>query len=251
MLLGEPPRTQWDLHFSLFGIPVRVHPLFWVLSLLLGLPRANDLDAKMTDLVVWVVAVFIAILVHELGHALVARTRGFSPRITLYGMGGLTSYNPGFGGAGTRGEILISAAGPGAGFLLAAVIVVPLALVGPGVEVYFVGGLLPGVGLAGTVGSAVLTQFINDLLFISVFWGIINLLPIYPLDGGQIAREVLLHVNPLEGIRQSLLLSIVTAVMVAVLGLLAMRSFFVALMFGILAYLSYAALQAYRGRGPW
>jgi len=47
---------------------------------------------------------------------------------------------------------------------------------------------------------------IQQLLFINVLWGIVNLLPVYPLDGGQIAREVLVAVNPRAGIQQSLML---------------------------------------------
>ena len=36
MLLNEPPRTRGDIHFVLFGFPVRIHPLFWLVALLLG-----------------------------------------------------------------------------------------------------------------------------------------------------------------------------------------------------------------------
>lgn len=251
MLLGEPPRTPWDLHFSLFGIPVRVHPFFWVVALLLGFGGSPQL----IYLLVWVVAVFVAILVHELGHAVVMRSYGFAPSITLYGLGGLASYGPGraYGsrGADTWGQILISAAGPGAGFLLAAVIAVALKLAGTGVEIVMIADFLPYVVVTGTVGSGVFTEFIRDVLFVCVFWGFINLLPVHPLDGGQIARELFLRANPHDGIRQSLILSMITGVAMAVIALLTLRSVFIAVMFGFLAYFSYAALQAYRGRGPW
>jgi len=251
VLLGEPPRTQWDLHFSLFRIPVRVHPFFWVVALLLGF----DASPRLVDLLIWVVAVFLAILVHELGHATVMRAYGFAPWITLYGLGGLASYSPGQAfssrGPGTLGQVQISAAGPGAGFLLVAVIVAALELGGPGVDVFWIAGFLPYVGVAGTVGSEVFTGFLQAVLFVCVFWGIVNLLPVYPLDGGQIAREILLRVNPHEGIRQSLMLSVVTAVSMAAVGLILLGDVFIAVMFGFLAYFSYAALQAYRGRGPW
>ena len=53
-----------------------------------------------------------------------------------------------------------------------------------------------------------LNMLIFDLLFINIFWGLVNLLPVYPLDGGQIAREVLGLVNPADGLRQSLWLSV-------------------------------------------
>ncbi len=251
MLLGEPQQTSWDLHFSLFGIPVRVHPFFWVVALLLGFSGSPQL----IYLLVWVVAFFLAILVHELGHAMVMRSYGFSPRITLYGLGGLASYGPGqaYGsrGADTWGQILISAAGPGAGFLLAAVIAALLVLVGPGVEILLIADFLPYVRVGGLVGSLVFTQFIQSVLFVCIFWGIVNLLPVHPLDGGQIARELFLRANPHDGIRQSLILSVITGVAMAAIGLLALREPFIAVMFGLLAYSSYAALQAYRGRGPW
>ena len=72
MLLGEPPRTGGDLNFQLFGIPVRVHPLFWLIAVLLGISG----DPQPAEILLWVVAVFVSILVHELGHALTMRAFG-------------------------------------------------------------------------------------------------------------------------------------------------------------------------------
>ncbi len=249
MLLGEPPRTPWDLSFSLFGIPVRVHPFFWVVGLLLGFGGSP----RLILLFVWVAAVFLAILVHELGHALVMRSYGFSPSITLYGMGGMASYGAGFGSRApdTWGQVLISAAGPGAGFALAAVIAALVQLAGGGVQLVLIEGFLPYVLVTGTIGSEVFTHFVQDVLFVCVFWGVVNLLPVYPLDGGQIARELLLRANPHTGIRQSLILSVATGVLMAAVGLVVLQSFFIALLFGFLAYFSYAALQAYTGGGRW
>ncbi len=90
IVFGEPPRTQFDLNFSLLGIPVRIHPMFWLVAVLLG-PKRQDPATLLT----WVVAVFIAILVHEMGHAVVARTYRYRPWIVLYTAGGLTCYDPG------------------------------------------------------------------------------------------------------------------------------------------------------------
>jgi stage IV sporulation protein FB len=257
VLIGEPPRSQADLHFSLFGIPVRAHPFFWLVGVLLtpgGLFDAPDLKVLLSALVPWIVAFFLAILIHELGHALVMRWYGFSPWITLYGLGGLASYNPGqYGsrGSGTAAQVLISAAGPGAGFLLAALVAGVLVLAGAGLDVYLVAGFLPYVRAAGDVGSAAFTSFLNDVLFISIFWGIINLLPVYPLDGGNIARELLLRVNPRAGIRQSLILSIVAGGGMAVVSLVQLGSLLMGLFFGYMAYTSFATLQHYSNRGPW
>ena len=248
MLLGEPQRTQADLNFVLFGFPVRIHPFFWIVALLLGLNSKTP-----ADVLTWILALFFSILVHELGHATMMRRYGFQPWITLYGMGGLASYAPG-GSVGSRGhtplaQVLISLAGPGAGFLLAALIVGLILLSGHGVLYGFGApyGLL--VMPSATIGSEVLTEWIRQVLFISITWGVVNLMPVYPLDGGQIARELLLVANPRNGIRQSLMLSIFTAAGLGVIGLFLWKSIFVGIFFGYLAFISYAALQAYSGRG--
>jgi stage IV sporulation protein FB len=249
VLLGEPERTQADLNFALFGFPVRIHPFFWLVGVILGYPLIRN----PADLLVWILAFTFSILVHELGHAVAMRLYGFHPWITLYGMGGLTSYNQGqvYGsrGGGPLAQILITLAGPVAGFLLAAVIVAVVKLSGHQVEFYFGGksGIAIGMGL---IGSAYLTEFLFQVLYISIVWGVVNLMPVYPLDGGQIAREILLVVNPRDGIRQSLVLSIITAAILAGIGLLLWHSLFVAILFGYLAFMSYTILRAYSGRGP-
>ena len=88
-MIGEPAPTQADLHFRAFGVPVRVHPWFWVIALLLGLGGGERADPMET--VIWVAVVFVSILVHELGHAFPQRFYGGHPRITLYSFGGLAS----------------------------------------------------------------------------------------------------------------------------------------------------------------
>src|SRR6185436_11971377 len=127
MLLGEPPPTQADVHFRLFGIPIRVHPYFWIVSLIMGAGGIGG-KAEPVDALVWVVVVFISILVHELGHAFMQRTYGGHPWITLYGLGGLASCND--CDRSPRRQIIISLAGPIAGFLLAAVILLAMRLTG-------------------------------------------------------------------------------------------------------------------------
>lgn len=247
-MLGEPPRTQWDLHFNLFGFPVRVHPLFWVVAALLGVRSSDGLS-----LIMWMVAVFVAVLLHELGHAVVMRSFGFHPWITLYGMGGLASYHPGSSSArGNRpgAQILISAAGPLAGFLLAAVILVALNLAGYRTAVGFVDGVLPYATFEPLRVRA-LNLLLFSLLQVSIYWGLLNLLPILPLDGGQIAREVLVGANPRDGLRQTLMLSIFAAGAIALLGLLRWDDIFLAMLFGYLGYSNYMTLQAYRGGGYW
>lgn len=253
MLLGEPPRTPYDLNFSLFGIPVRVHPLFWLVALILGYNGLSDVGSVVT----WIIAVFLVIIVHEFGHALTMQAYGFQPWITLYGMGGQASYNPGYGsyqsrGSGPLGQILICLAGPGAGFLLVGVLCLGLILAGHGrdIAIYSI-GQIPILPQLRQFPVARIGILLNDVFFIGIFWGLLNLLPIYPLDGGQIAREILLKANPRDGIQQSLWLSVFAAAGMAIFGYVQWNSVFMALFFGYLAFTSYSTLEAYRGRGPW
>lgn len=247
MLIGEPPPSQGDLHFQILGIPVRVHPFFWVIAVLLGL---RGTEGSPAPLLIWVGAIFVSILVHEMGHALAARSYGHQPRVTLYSFGGLASYNPTH--HDSRSRIVILLAGPGAGFLFVALVMAIVHATGHRVSIaranvlpywvffdYFGGSLPNNVDV-----------LIMDLLYINIFWGLVNLLPVYPLDGGQISREVLMQINPSEGMTQSLWLSVFTGAGIAIFGVLVMQSLFLALMFGYLAYSSYAMLQMYSGGGP-
>ncbi len=255
MPLGEPPRTQYDLQFQFFGIPVRIHPFFWLVALLLGPWEPIHGESVVVLMAMWILALFVSILLHEMGHATAMRVFGYRPWITLYGLGGLASYGePGtYGGRGHTGraQILISLAGPGAGFLFAAVITGAIVLSGHGVRVLV--GFPFGISIepAEIIGSLRLTWLILQLLFINVLWGLVNLLPVYPLDGGQVAREVFLKISPRNGIRLSLVLSIVTAAALAVMALTQGENFYVALMFGYLAYSSYVTLQAYGNQRSW
>jgi stage IV sporulation protein FB len=244
MLLGEPPRTQGDLNFRLLGVPVRIHPLFWLVALLLNY-RAPDLPS----LLLWVVAVMVGVLIHEFGHATMMRVYGFYPWITLYGMGGLASYHPGsytVRGRSTLAQVLIAAAGPAAGFLAAGLILLGVRAAGYQVAAGFFGGI-PVVAFQ-PLPLTPLDLFLRYLLQVCVYWGLLNLLPIVPLDGGQIASQMLLAVNPSNGQRQALMLSVVVAVLMAAMSLMRWNDMFLGLLFGYMAYGSYQALQAYSGR---
>ena len=241
-MFGEPAPTQADIHVNLFGIPIRIHPFFWLVAVILGAQNRN-----LIEILVWVAAVLVAILVHELGHALVVRAFGFHPWIVLYGMGGLTCHNPAENyrskANSTWGQIAVSFAGPLAGFLLVVAIVAVLFMAGRRDEVR-IAWLFNYVPFPLWMNITPLGEFVYDLSWISIIWGLINLLPVYPLDGGQIVREILLFMNPREGIRQSLMLSIFTALLVAIFMAIRLQSVFNCLLFAYLAYENYMALQA-------
>ena len=70
---------------------MRIHPFFWIIVLILGL----DFDRRTPpeEVIGWILAVLVSILIHELGHAVVQRRYGGHPRIILYGLGGMAVCN--------------------------------------------------------------------------------------------------------------------------------------------------------------
>jgi stage IV sporulation protein FB len=257
MFLAEPGPSPGELHFRLFGVPVRVHPMFWLVALLLGL-RINDGQL----LVMWVLCMFVSILIHEFGHVLAFRRFGSMARIVLYAFGGLAiadrdSYGKdwgrqwtpdGYDDRNTDGwrHVMIAFAGPLAGFVLAAGIVALLFATDRACPFSF-GPFEWSIGGSHGFENSRLLFLCDSLLELNIYWGLLNLLPVYPLDGGQIARELLSMHDSRKGVRRSLVLSIGTAAVVAaaVLILEGREGIFMAVMFGSLAYSSYATLKAY------
>jgi stage IV sporulation protein FB len=263
----EPPRTAYDLHFQIAGIPIRVHPLFWLAALILGTSgnwgaEGNvDPEAGM-QLLMWTGVLFVSILVHELGHSLVIRYFGQLPRIVLYMLGGLaiTDSESGYGylpaaRRAPRQQILISLAGPAAGFVLACATVGLLLSLGG--EFRFDLSNLPFFYRYSPPPGAArpLQIMIGDLLFFNIFWGLVNLLPVLPLDGGQAARELFELADRSNGLVRCLWLSIITGVVVAVASWLYLHDLFMTLLFASLAASNYMTLQQISGRGsggrPW
>ena len=250
MFLLEPRPTPYDLKFPLFGFPVRVTPWFWLVALLLG-GGGGFQDG--TKLLIWILVVFLSILIHEMGHALAYRQFGTSCRIILYHMGGLAvadTYQSPWQIAGRRRDprqdIMISLAGPlmqlGAAIMVAAVVMalvhartLPLQRLG---DIY-------GVTYHVT-GSEHLAIFVFDFLTVSVFWALLNLLPVFPLDGGQIARNLFVMFGGGNAISNSLTLSMITGIGAAFYGFSHGQQY-LGILFAMLAYSSFQALQQYGG----
>ena len=241
------PETRLDLHFRLGRIPVRVHPLFWLMALLLGLTSGN-----IVQILVWVLAVFVSVLVHELGHALAMSLYGQGARILLYIGGGLTSPEP--VRLGNRWvnvslkplqDILVSLAGPFAGFFFAFLVILGGKLAGGFVMVSHLLGFIPIFTVILPTSVGLVNNILSTLVWVNIFWGILNLMPVYPLDGGSIARQLFLMANSWNGLRRSLWLSFIAGCIITLVALVFLRSTYMALLFGFLALQSFMAL-----RGP-
>jgi stage IV sporulation protein FB len=235
----EPSHTRFDLRFNIAGIPIRVHPLFWLMTIFFGGLSGNPLT-----LLIWVAVVFVSILVHELGHALAMRFFGQPARVVLYLGGGLTIPDTwGNGSALTANEqIVMLLAGPGAGFLFGGLVVVSVLLLGGSVGMGLLYGFVPFPAASLPIGGLI-DIIVGTILWVNIFWGFINLVPAYPLDGGQVARHLWLKADRWDGVRKSLWLSVVTGALMALVGLTIMQNPYIAILFGLLAFQSYQTLQ--------
>ena len=196
-----------NLSFRLGKIPVRIQPSFFVIAVLFGL-FTNDLAV----VVAWVAIVLVSVMLHELGHATMGLAFGLSPTIELHGMGGTTSWAPSKP-LSTARRIAISLAGPFAGFVVAAIVRFAL-------------------GPARVFPPTPLGTFIYDnLLFVNFVWGVLNLVPMLPLDGGNVMTQLLNALTHGRGERPARIVSIVFAAL-AVPAALLFQNWWAALLSG-------------------
>jgi stage IV sporulation protein FB len=246
-LLDCPESTRGEWRFRFFGIPVRVQPWFWLTTIFMGANR--DTGAAL----IWVGVCFVSILLHEVGHVIAFRTFGEDAEVVLYSWGGLAVPQRG-SRMGTFASTVVSLAGPAAGFCFAGLVAVAATIAGAKFHLVFHTLVIPSLTASYHSADPFQSDYLrayywnvvlNDLLFVNIYWGLVNLLPVYPLDGGQASRALFVHHNPARGKRRSLQLSVITAVAVAVLALIT-KSMYVMIMFGILAAGSAQVLEAER-----
>lgn len=238
-MLVEPERTRYDVNFRVLRFPVRIHPLFWLGAALLG---ANVLEhLGLTYMVIWMAAVLVSILVHELGHALAFRRFGADSHVVLYIFGGLAV--PWAQVHGRWRRVVVALAGPVAGFVLCGLVwgsnrLYPWAVQDPHLLVAYLW-----------------------LFSINLYWGVFNLLPVFPLDGGQVSQEVCGGIWRRRGERIALQISFAVACLMAVYGVacyidqkdralldwlpawVPRAGMWTAILFGMLAAQSYQLLQ--------
>ena len=187
--------------FNVFGFPLRIDPSALVLVALLGLLYGGQGRMGISIAMMALAVIIVSILVHELGHALVARSMGLGPvHIVLHGFGGLTQFSK---RPSNRQGVVVSLSGPLAGFLLGLV-------------------FLAIAQVAITPESHPLTKIGFQLMIvINLFWSAFNLLPMYPLDGGQVLWHALALKMPARRARRlTKQCSLVTSVTIGVYALL-------------------------------
>lgn len=172
-------------------IPITIYPMYWIFTGLLSLLLAGG---NILQTCIWMVIIFVSVVFHEMGHALTAKMFGRKPRIELVAMGGLTYHD------GDKlpfwKQFLITLDGPLFGLILA---------------------LITGF-LHTFVQAPLLKTVLLQTSYVNIFWTIINLVPVLPLDGGQLMRIGLEKWFDVKGLRYTFLISGIFAL----LGSLAM-----------------------------
>lgn len=175
---------SWRLG-KLFDIPIFVHPTFlFVPALALLNQPGGPLNALFV--VALVLAVFACVLMHEFGHALMARYYGIGTTdITLYMIGGVARLQK-MGDSPTQ-ELLIALAGPAVNLAI-------VVLLAPIVFTCFALNIVPGAPLLAGPQFSVLGMLAQLALCLAAANGVLmvfNLLPIFPMDGGRVFRALL------------------------------------------------------------
>ena len=170
-------RWSWKIG-ELAGIGIYVHATFWLLILFIlygNWRQGQNLSTALSG-VVFVLAIFGCIVLHELGHALTARKYGIRTRdITLLPIGGLARLermpdDP-------RQELWVALAGPAVNVVIAAALFLLVTA----------GGMQPDIADFKWTGG----DFLNKLMAVNIWLVGFNLLPAFPMDGGRVLRALL------------------------------------------------------------
>lgn len=208
------------LKFPLFGIPIGVHITFLFVALL------GTTVYRGFDIAIWTAAAFVSILLHEMGHALTARAFGAQGiSVTLYGLGGVTNFRHSQQISHGR-SFLISAAGSTTGIVA--------------------GGALLLIARSGAVGSVSheVAVFLDSFIFTALVWGVLNWVPIVPLDGGHMVQSVASMISEEKG---PLISQVVTWITVAIVVPLALYYGFQIAAILVVVF-AFSGLREYRTR---
>ena len=214
--------------FRIAGIDISVH---WTFFLLVGLILldTNQYGAKAILLgLIWLIALFFSVVVHELAHSITARHKHLPTRgIVLMVLGGISQIENIDRDPST--EFKVAIVGPLSSFALGGIGFLITKLLG--------GSLLPISLISFSGQSVTLTSFLAGLSWTNIFLGVFNLIPAFPMDGGRVLRSALEHFMPRAHAKRYVVgVSYAFALLMIVTGLL-LGDFFLSLI-GIFIFLS-------------
>lgn len=182
-----------------------------------GLHAANSTDILLV--LVFVFAGFLSIMIHELGHALAIRKYGLPAAITLRAFGGYASFPA--DKLDRKQSFVVTAAGPALQFVFGVLLIV----------------LAPSISIPE--GSLFL-PFLRDLIWVSIAWSILNCLPVYPMDGGQMMAAIL---GPKKQ-HNVHLISFIVAVIIGIAGYLYLGTILLPIFMALFAWQNWQSYQA-------
>lgn len=200
---------------------MRIEPWFWITMAFIGgaLNASNSIEIMLV--LVFIFAGFLSILVHELGHALTIRKYGLPTSITLQAFGGYAAYPA--GRLDRKQSFIVTAAGPAVQLVL-------------GILVIFVSRAL------SIPEGSLFAPFLSYLIWVSIAWAVLNCLPVYPMDGGQMMAAVL---GPKKQ-RYVHLISSVVAVAIGLAGYLYLNTILLPIFMALFAWQNWQAFRASR-----
>ncbi len=216
-----------------------IHPSLWLtLALVGGVLSVTSVSGALA-VALFVIAGFLCLLVHEMGHALVGRyLGGGEPQVFMAWLGGDCCNER---AVLTRWQgVLMTAAGPAASCLLGLLAFVLLSLyIGS-----FEGGVFLGLNyIFGVVPfeysdlfPPMALAFFRCLIQVSFWWTLLNLIPVFPLDGGQIMHGLMRSSHTMHTV------SLVVALLLVMLFIV-FNFWLMAVLMGFLAYINYRGLQ--------
>jgi Zn-dependent protease/CBS domain-containing protein len=173
---SESRKTGSSWSFPLLkisGIPIRVHFTFVLFLVWIALSRGGGTSGVYW--VAFVIAIFVCVLLHELGHALVAKRFGVMTQdITLYPIGGVAMLD---GRPRPRQELWIALAGPAVNLVIALALL-PIVVT-------------KRVDIANVAELHTPGAFLSALCAANITLAIFNLIPAFPMDGGRVLRAAL------------------------------------------------------------
>lgn len=163
----------------LFGVDVRIDLSFLFLLLFVGFSERLANNAASPERAAALVGIILgSVVLHELGHALVAKFSGVPPRaIVLFPIGGVTIFDEAQPStpANWLRDVRIAMAGPLVNFLIAGIAIAACRLTVPGFRLLF----------DPHINS---NNLLHALIWVNIWLGAFNLLPAYPMDGGRVLR---------------------------------------------------------------
>jgi stage IV sporulation protein FB len=200
-------------------IPIIIHPLFWLIAFFAGWSWSLQLTGALLSVLI----ILGSVIFHELGHALTAILFGQKARIELAAFGGFT-YREGRK-LKLWEEFIVVFNGPVAGFLLFLVAYLVYRTV--------------------AIDNPLLAYLIKFTFVANLFWTVVNLVPVLPLDGGHLMSILLEGVFGFKGVKMAIVIGIAIAIAISIF-FFALGKFIIGALFLILTFESFRSLRYYK-----